>query len=320
MNKFHIIAIKENHLKNSSEQKKAGLHPRNKHNSRYDFKELSNCYPQLKSFLSVNKYNDESIDFANPDAVKALNTALLKFFYAVEFWDIPKNYLCPPIPGRADYIHQIADLLGIKNSGKIPTGEKIRILDIGVGANCIYPLIGHSEYKWNFVGSEIDPVAFNSANEIINKNHLNNFIEIRQQKENQNIFKNIILEKEFFDITISNPPFHSSAEEALSSNERKNTNLNRNKGVRSSQSQNFGGVQNELWCQGGEVQFISQMIRESAEYKFNCYWFTTLVSKFTNLPPLYEELKKNHVVDFKTIDMEQGQKKSRILAWTYHTK
>jgi 23S rRNA (adenine1618-N6)-methyltransferase len=39
----------------------------------------------------------------------------------------------PPIPGRADYIHQIADLLATCNKKVVPTGADIRILDIGVG-------------------------------------------------------------------------------------------------------------------------------------------------------------------------------------------
>ena len=70
-----------------------------------------------------------------------LNKALLKHYYDIGKWNIPDNYLCPPIPGRADYIHHIADLLGSKNNNKIPTGNKIICLDIGVGANCVYPII-----------------------------------------------------------------------------------------------------------------------------------------------------------------------------------
>ena len=31
----------------------------------------------------------------------------------------PNENLCPPIPGRADYIHHIADLLSINNNKQI---------------------------------------------------------------------------------------------------------------------------------------------------------------------------------------------------------
>ena len=40
-----------------------------------------------------------------------LNRAILMHHYGVKSWDIPAGYLCPPIPGRADYIHSVADLL-----------------------------------------------------------------------------------------------------------------------------------------------------------------------------------------------------------------
>ena len=181
--------MKKNTNIKSPQALKPGLHPRNRHNNRYDFPQLTNCYPELSKYVAVNKYNDETIDFSNPDAVKALNKAILLYFYNIKEWDIPKNYLCPPIPGRADYIHQIADLLGTKNNGIIPKGNIIRVLDIGVGANCVYPLIATREYGWNFVGSDIDPVAINSAQKIVDSNNLSNSIDLRLQLSLDNIFK-----------------------------------------------------------------------------------------------------------------------------------
>ena len=120
------------------------LHPRNKHRGRYNFAQLILTSPPLGSYVFLNDYNDSSIDFANPKAVKALNCALLKHFYNIAEWDIPSQYLCPPIPGRADYVHHLADLLA--SDTKSTLSKKIRVLDIGVGANAIYPLIGFREY------------------------------------------------------------------------------------------------------------------------------------------------------------------------------
>src|ERR1035437_1265681 len=96
---------------------KTQLHPRNRHRERYDFTLLCKSYPDLKRYVALNAYNDESIDFSNAEAVKALNKALLKHYYDISFWDIPAGYLCPPIPGRADYIHHIAELLATTNGG-----------------------------------------------------------------------------------------------------------------------------------------------------------------------------------------------------------
>ena len=173
-------------------KEKSNLHNRNKHCERYNFKELINTCPDLAKFVMINKFGDESIDFSNAEAVKMLNKALLKCFYEIDYWDIPSGYLCPPIPGRADYIHYVADLLSSCNQGVIPTGKNIKCLDIGVGANCIYPIIGNKEYAWLFVGSDIEDIAINSAIEIVEKNNaLKGNIKLRLQKNPEDIFKGV---------------------------------------------------------------------------------------------------------------------------------
>ncbi len=63
-----------------------GLHPRNKHKSGYDFEALCKAYPNLKTFVFENQHKNISVDFGNPEAVKALNTALLKATYGIIYW------------------------------------------------------------------------------------------------------------------------------------------------------------------------------------------------------------------------------------------
>ena len=295
------------------------LHPRNFHNSRYDFDALIKSQSSLKEFVKPNKYGDLSIDFANADAVIALNKALLSHFYGVKNWEIPKGYLCPPIPGRADYIHHIADLLASTNGGEIPKGNKIKGLDIGVGANCIYPIIGVSVYGWQFLGSDIEKASIESVENIINSNEiLKENIKVLQQENPKNIFKGIISSEDKFDFTLCNPPFHKSLDEALAGNKRKIQNLTKQKNTKS--ALNFGGKNNELWCEGGEIAFIKNMIKESSEFSKNCLWFTTLVSKKENLPFIYKSLKDIKALEVKTIEMSHGQKISRIVAWSFLDK
>lgn len=297
-------------------QEKPSLHRRNKHKGRYDFKQLIQSCPELASFVVLNKYKDESIDFADPKAVKVLNRALLKNQYKIDYWDIPQGYLCPPIPGRADYIHHIADLLAGKNKGKIPKGRDIKCLDIGVGANCIYPIIGRVEYDWSFIGSDIDPTSIKSAQKIADSNaSLDGEIVLRLQKNPKDIFHGVIRNDEKIDIVICNPPFHASAEEARSGTLRKLSNLNKKK--TSKAALNFGGQKNELWCEGGEQQFISNMVHQSKQFAHSCFWFTTLVSKKSNLKGIYSALRKAQAVEVETIEMGQGNKVSRIVAWTF---
>lgn len=292
------------------------LHPRNLHQNRYDLKSLSETLPELKPFLFTNEYGNLTLDFANPKAVKALNQALLKHFYQVHYWDIPEGFLCPPIPGRADYIHHLADLLAQSNAGKIPKGSKINVLDIGTGANLIYPILGNSIYQWRFVGSELNPKAIESAQQILRQNPgFQGKIEVRPQSDSSMIFSHIIQSEEFFDLTLCNPPFHESAQAAQEGSIRKVRNLT-GKAIQKADL-NFGGQATELWTEGGEVAFIRKMIVESLNFKNQVYWFTSLVSKSENLKPLQIQLEKVGVVDQKIIEMAQGNKISRFVAWTF---
>jgi 23S rRNA (adenine1618-N6)-methyltransferase len=302
------------------------MHPRNRHTGHYDFKELIKAYPHLTAFVSLSPRGESTIDFANPDAVKALNVALLKHFYGVTEWDIPSGYLCPPIPGRADYLHHLADLLGEINEGVIPRGHSIRVLDIGVGANCIYPIIGRCEYGWSFVGSDIDAVALASAKKIVqdNKDLLNapeGAIELRLQTSPNDILDGLIGKDERFDVSICNPPFHASLAEAQAGSRRKWNNLgvkdHGSKNSKQAPKLNFGGQSSELWCTGGEVAFVRRMIEQSKAYAKNFFCFSTLISKEDNLPAIFTALEKARVTESGVLEMTQGQKKSRAVAWSF---
>jgi len=295
---------------------KENLHPRNAHRQGYDFKQLIKAVPQLRPFVKLNEHNIESINFSDADAVKMLNKSLLKQFYGVNDWDIPEGFLCPPIPGRADYIHYVADLLADADNGNIPTGKKIKVLDIGTGANCIYPVIGSSVYGWQFVATDIDPIAITSAKNILAANkQLKPQILLKQQTKKRSIFEGIIEDGEGFDVTMCNPPFHASLQEAQLATVNKWNKLNSDGKPRS--VLNFGGQKKELWYHGGEAAFIKLIIEESALFAKQCLWFTTLVSKKDTLPGVYRLLKKVAVAEVRTINMSQGQKTSRILAWTF---
>ena len=257
---------------------KGELHPRNRHNKQYDFKKLISVVPALKNHIIKNKTGEDSINWASPDAVLGLNKALLLSHYDLENWSIPSGFLTPPVPGRADYIHYLADLLAEVNNEVIPKGKSVRILDIGVGANCIYPIIGAKEYGWKFVGSESDPVAFKAAKGIAAFNSaLKKNVDIRLQKYPDFIFEGILRPNEFYDAVICNPPFYSSQEDADDHALSKLRNLKKVSEV--DKNLNFGGKKHELITKGGEYAFISKMINESAKIPTRCFWYTTLVSK-----------------------------------------
>jgi len=295
------------------------LHPRNRFQGRYDFQRLIQTDAELGNFVGVNAQGELGIDFAAPAAVKALNRALLKDSYGIQAWEIPPQNLCPAVPGRADYVHYLADLLAASNYGAIPSNKFIQVLDIGTGANFIYPLIGHSEYGWRFVATDINPASLENAQAILDANPaLAQRITLRLQPSPDTIFSGIVSDDEWFDLTLCNPPFHASLAEASAGTQRKWKNLGKQDAKTASHpGLNFGGQDAELWCVGGEEAFIQRMISESAQIPARCFWFTTLVSKSASLPGIYAALKRAGVQEHKTITMSQGQKQSRLVAWTF---
>lgn len=291
-------------------------HSRNKHQGRYDFEALVSAHPPLAQFVVDNKHqpNEKTIDFANAQSVLALNKALLSSFYGIRNWDIPEGYLCPPIPSRAEYLHHFADLLAQANKGVVPQGAQIRCLDIGVGANCIYPIVGVKEYDWTFVGVDVDKAALDNAQNILTNNpELNERITLRFQPQSKMIFRGIIKTEELFDLTICNPPFHNSLEEAEEGSLRKIKNLSNQTDLRL----NFGGKKHELCYEGGEKAFLTNMVQESRYFAQNCTWFSSLVSKEEHLKLVYKLLKAAKATKIKTLDLSIGNKKSRAVAWSF---
>ena len=334
---MHIAKQKNN--KNTSNSK--ALHSRNLHKHGYDFAALTKAYPLLSPYVNANIHGNQSIDFGNPSAVKALNAALLKQYYHIDKWDIPTGALCPPIPGRVDYIHYIAELLGINDNENAANGSTvtpvsttkpaIKLLDIGTGANGIYPLLACQIYGWHCVGSDINAQSLDNVTAIIANNpNLKGNFSIRKQSDNNLIFKGVIKADEFYDVTVCNPPFHASQQEAIKGSQRKVNNLARNRAEKSLTSKtstttnisskptlNFGGQAAELWCNGGERLFLKKMIKESQIFSTQCRWFTSLISKAENVKPAIKLIKKLGATDVKEIQMEQGNKITRIIAWTY---
>ena len=322
--------------KNLNKPDSKGLHPRNLHKKGYDFSSLVKSYPPLAPYVKTNAHGNLSIEFGDPLAVKALNASLLKRYYNITDWNIPEDTLCPPIPGRVDYIHYIAELLGVSDptTNLANTQSEITLLDIGTGANGIYPILACQIYGWHCVGSDINTQSLeNVASIVANNPKLKNCFTLRTQHDKNHIFEGIIKEGEFFDVSVCNPPFHASQAEALKANRCKLNNLARNRGeqittcfnkndatrksISTSSPLNFGGLDAELWCKGGERMFLKKLIKESQVFSSQCRWFTCLVSKIDNLKPAKKLIRKLGAIDIREIEMKPGNKITRILAWRF---
>lgn len=291
-----------------------GLHPRNRHREGYDLQALARGCPELGPHLRRSPRGGLTVDFADPAAVLALNRALLQVDYGIRGWDLPPGYLCPPIPGRADYLHHAADLLA-EGRGGIPRGPSVRILDLGTGANLVYPLLGQRDYGWSFVGTDIDAQALEAGRRILAANpDLAPSLELRRQPDPARILEGILKPGERFDLCLCNPPFFASAAEARAASRDKWRKLGR---AEQGAQRNFGGQRAELWCEGGELGFIRRLAAESARHPEACGWFTVLVSKSAHLPAARHAVRQAGAREIRVVDMAQGQKRSRFLAWRF---
>ena len=287
------------------------MHKNSFHNKKYDIDLLVQNYEPLKPHVFVNEFQTQTIDFSNPKAVKALNTALLGTHYNIKFWEFPDENLCPPIPSRADYMHHLSDLL--RRSG---LEADVQVLDVGVGASCIYPLLGNALFNWKFVGSDIDDKSLQIAKKNIDKNFLANVIELRRQNDFQNILKGIIKPSDKFTASVCNPPFFKSQAEALDATKTKLKGLGKdNENV----VRNFSGTPKELCYTGGEKAFLHNYLYESSHYKQQCFWFSSLVSNVSLVRSMKASLEKLGATEFKVLDMIQGNKVSRVVAWSFLT-
>lgn len=147
--------------KSSSRKRKgvaAAMHPRNKYaENAPDFSLLASKYPAFRSFVSygAGANNRPRIDWTDFNATRELTRVLLDHDYGIKWW-IPDGQLCPTVTNRANYIHWIEDLLASCPAPWHQNGEHEEVvcgIDIGTGANCIYPLLGTALHKWHFVAT-----------------------------------------------------------------------------------------------------------------------------------------------------------------------
>lgn len=283
------------------------LHEQNLHRKGYNFELLTATVPSLKSYLKANKRGQLTIDFSDATSVRLLNKALILSHYELDYWELPEQYLCPAVPGRAEYIHHIANHYRLQN-------QDICVLDIGTGASLIYPIIGTYHYSWRFIASDISAASLNNARSIIEHNErLQNKVILRQQSNGSYIFRNVMQRDDRVDLMICNPPFYASREDAQKSHQRKNRNLKIRKGT----PPNFSGLSHELWVKGGERQFLTNIIRESKAYVQQIKRYSSLVSRETYLHGAIKALQQQKVKHYEVIEFGTSNKKSRILTWNY---
>lgn len=281
------------------------MHPDNPYAKGYQFEALEQIVPELKAYRHVTPSGKFSLNFAHPEVVFLLNKALLKRDYDITHWDLPQGYLCPAVPGRLDYLLYLNDFMNKK--------ETIQVFDLGFGSSCIYGILAERHFGWNVTGSDIDEITYDNALNIVHKNGL--FLNLRLQPNRTSYFKQVIKQDDYFDISICNPPFFESMEQAFTKGSRKWKLVGKDR--YNTKTLNFGGKKNELTAPEGEKGFIIGMMSESVQFKNQVGLFTTLISNQSTVEVAKNTLEQIGASEVHLIEMNQGQKKSRFIAWKF---
>ncbi len=264
-----------------------------------DFKFLSEEFPEFKKHVYINKYGGYSINWKNPNSIKELVKTILNKFFNITYYEIPENFLIPTLTSRYNYLNYINKLftkLEIENKEKI-------LIDIGTGANLIYPLLGYKLYNWKFIASEINEDAINIGKKIIKENNLEKEILIIKQNDSKKIFENIINFNNKYLCSICNPPFFDINTEIKKDN------------LYTDNEYNY----NEVYCEGGEIFFIKEMIKESYIYKKNIFLFSSLIGRKSNMKKIYSVMKNLKEMSLlKKITIKQGKNARWIIIWSFY--
>ena len=240
-----------------------------------DFLTLIKEFPELKKYiLKQNEDNEEEFqfDWSNNELSLLMDKSILNYYFNIKYYDIPKGFLIPPIPSRINYINLINSI--ITKLIKDINIKNIIGIDIGTGANIIYPILGYSIYKWKFICTEINKEAYNNAKLILQKNNLENNINIIKQNNKDNIFISILNRENKYIFSMCNPPYYNYENEIKLEDKKRDNEYNFD----------------EIYYKNGEYGFFQRYFEESICYKNNVFLYTILIGKKINAENIYDKL------------------------------
>ncbi|XP_004706928.1 RNA N6-adenosine-methyltransferase METTL16 [Echinops telfairi] len=284
------------------------MHARNRYKDKPpDFAYLASKYPDFKQHVQINLNGRVSLNFKDPEAVRALTCTLLREDFGLSI-DIPLERLIPTVPLRLNYIHWVEDLIGHQDSDK---SALRRGIDIGTGASCIYPLLGATLNGWYFLATEVDDMCFNYAKKNVEQNNLSDLIKVVKVPQKTLLMDALKEECEIiYDFCMCNPPFFANQLEAKGVNSR-------NARRPPPSSVNTGGI-TEIMAEGGELEFIKRIIHDSLQLKKRLRWYSCMLGKKCSLAPLKEELRIQGVPKVTYTEFCQGRTMRWALAWSFY--
>jgi len=286
------------------------IHPRSVYASvKPDFAALAKHYPGLALRVKVSEDGKASIDFKDSRATKELTRALLHNDHKLDWW-IPEGHLIPPLTNRLNYIYWLEDLLTLS---KPAGGSTVIGLDIGCGANCIYPLLGASVFGWRFVGTDItDSGVLWAQRNVACNSDVKDLVQVRKvagtmpgRPAPSGMLLNAMAAEPSgaqprFHFCMCNPPFFKSMHEAGRNPETAH-----------------GGTDHEMVCKGGELVFVKAMVDESMELKEQVHWYTSMLGKKSTLKEIRKYLHELKVPVVRSTHFFQGETSRWAVGWSF---
>jgi 23S rRNA (adenine1618-N6)-methyltransferase len=298
------------------------------------------------------------IDFRDAQSSIALTEAMLEQDFGIHI-TLRQDRLCPPVPNRINYIAWLQEIIdetqstaqyiskldGHSNSAEERPikrarrqSEPIRVLDVGTGASCIYPVLGCALDDWTFVATDVDVESINAARAFVEdprnqgisqatftegrRLDLHNRIHLCLRRDTDDILpsegdlKSIVLEPIawphleeglLYHAVMCNPPFYRDRDEMRDCMEAKEQ----------GPSAVCLGSESEMICEGGEAAFVIRIIDESVHSKERVLWFTSTLGKFVDLFPIVERLKEVKPESVLVTEFVQGRTKRWGIAWSF---
>jgi 23S rRNA (adenine1618-N6)-methyltransferase len=269
-----------------------------------DFLTLIKEFPELKKYiLKQNEDNEDEFqfDWSNNELSLLMDKSILNYYFNIKYYDIPNGFLIPPIPSRINYINLINSI--ITKLIKDIDIKNIIGIDIGTGANIIYPILGYSIYKWKFICTEINKEAYNNAKLILQKNNLENNINIIKQNNKDNIFISILNRENKYIFSMCNPPYYNYENEIKLEDKKRDNEYNFD----------------EIYYKNGEYGFFQRYFEESICYKNNVFLYTILIGKKINAENIYDKLSSYNDI-IKIYNMQKiltGNNVRYIIYWSF---
>ena len=243
------------------------------------FAELASS-PAHSDLASALAAGNGCLDFSSASAVRSLSRALLMQCFGLTDWTLSDGALVPPIAARAAYLRRMGLIVG----GGVPPPHPLSLLDVGTGANLIFPLLAASPvFGWSATGLDVTPAALSgaAANLALNPSLASRIRLVAGSPTGRPPILAPALGGEggtdaasHFDFSVCNPPFFES--DAARATTAKDPGAAHGGG-------HAGTAAETVWQGGGEAGFVCAFASESAAFPHAVTWFSSLLGRKASL-------------------------------------